>query len=566
MKYFYSLKKLSKTSLSVFVLATALVLGIYACKKPTDGINLIVDTNTLSKAPVLVQFVNANPNSTTPLPNFTISITGPGAGLVQIDGGGTTFTATNGFLPLSLTKDASPSAANPVTFNVYVTAPGFAPVSKTITITKDSIMNTIVPIVEYANPTDGSSSLSNSASLTNNSISSSTSFKTTATATIAQTATLTMAAGTQPLDASGNVITASNLTATVVQFSASNPAAASSSAGTLTATDVVGPGGTVLPGETNFVNAGMLSINVMADNTPVKKFSKPVQVSIDLPAGYINFDTGNPVAAGDMIPLWSQNEQTGQMTYEGTATVVNGANGLSASFSITHLTNWSVQYYYYYNPKNPSLTHNACSSALTLNFHPSTVNPNGTYYVTRALANGQVIAYKLYRPSIDGASIKFYNQPTTTTSKINVYDAGYNLVGTSTALASCATSVDVNYTTPAAPDFVTVTLKISAKCTNKDVVAYPSGWFYINDSNTKQSSAVYLLNGQIKGGSTKMINTHLYTLSTYYSGKTYTSGAFVLNKTAFTLPTLVGLNGKTTFDATTNSLNITADFTLTDCK
>jgi hypothetical protein len=587
MKKIYQIKKTSKLGLSVFILAAALVLGIYACKKPNDGVNIIVDTGLLSRSPTLVHFINANPTSTTAMPTqFTVSITGPGAKYVQIDGGGTDFKTSNGYLPLSLTRAAEPSATNPITFNVYASVPGYAPISKTITIVKDTVSSSLVQMVEYANPVDGSSALVKATSLTGGTAPA-TVLKTNTTATLGQTATLSIPAGTQMLDASGAVINASTLSSSVIQYGTSNPASAFSTPGSLTATNAIGPNGTVLPGETNFVTAGMLAINMTADNTPVKKFSKPVQVSIDLPAGYINFNTGNAVVAGDVIPLWSQDEATGQWTYEGTATVSAGSGTLVATFSINHLSYWNLDYYYYYNPYYPQYWYNVCSQGVTFRFHPSTTNISGYYYLLWTTSNGNYIGAKYYYPQYEGSTVTTLRSPLLANTKMYVYDSSFKLVGSSSNITSwCGSTVDVNYTTPPPPDYVNITMDITAYCTNKQVVALPSGWFYIYDATTYQYYEIYVYNGTIynyayngtsyvysassntgkTNGVAKLINGHTYYFSTYIYGVTYTTGSFVLNKNNVTIPKANGLSGTATYNAATNSIKIAASFTITTCK
>ena len=82
-----------------------------------------------------------------------------------------------------------------------------------------------------------------------------------------------------------------------------------------------------------------------AGNTTVKSFSKPLTANLELAKTQTNYTTGKLVVAGDTIPLWSQNENTGQWKYEGVANVVKNTDGnLAASFKITHLSNWALLY------------------------------------------------------------------------------------------------------------------------------------------------------------------------------------------------------------------------------
>ncbi len=95
------------------IIALLLVFAIAGCKKPNDHISLNVNESTLTKAPVMIHFVNANLSSTVQPGDFNVTISGKDAGLVQMDGGTTSnFQTSHGFLPLSLISTAAPSATS----------------------------------------------------------------------------------------------------------------------------------------------------------------------------------------------------------------------------------------------------------------------------------------------------------------------------------------------------------------------------------------------------------------------------------------------------------------------
>jgi len=586
MKKFYQTKTITKTAVLIFVVALSVAAGFYACTKPTEGIDIIVNTSSLEKAPTLIQFVNANPNSTTALPStFTATITGSGAQYVQISGGGQNFVVNNGLLPISLTKEATPSPATPVTFNVYASVPGFAPVSQTFSIVGDVVSQVSFPLVEYANIPAGTSVLTTSTAL-NSGVSPAVKLTTTTNANLSENATLSIPAGTQMLDANGAVINAGALNATVVQYGTSSPTLAASFPGGLNPVNVIGADKNPIPGGVNFVSAGLLGINMMAGTTPVKSFSQPLQMTVELQSGLINFMTGNPVQAGETIPVWSLDETTGQWKSDGTATVAIDGNGkLAATTSVAHLSWWNIDWYY----QRPN--YNTVSHSFTINIIPSALPWSGTYEVQLQTANGNYLAgFHTYHPQTDffQSEIAFIlgqtrsgfatiagkygfsigSVPNISSAKVVIYDANGKKVAESPLFNLTVTnSVDVNLTAPTPPD-LTLTFDITATCLNKPAKVYPSGWFTLTDVTTKTSANVYFTSGH----TTVTLKTgDQYTLSTNYSGTVYTSAVTTLGKSDFTIggsATTQGaaLTGVAKYTVATNTLAVTASITLANCN
>src|SRR4051812_9056025 len=112
-----------KKNIFSLIIGCGLLLAFAGCKNPADDINLVVNTASVFKAPVLVHFTNANTTSTTAPSDFSVVISGKDAALVQMGSGETDFKALHGFLPLALKASAAPSNANPITFNIYAEVP-----------------------------------------------------------------------------------------------------------------------------------------------------------------------------------------------------------------------------------------------------------------------------------------------------------------------------------------------------------------------------------------------------------------------------------------------------------
>ncbi len=316
------------------------------CKKPTDGVSLIINLKSLVKAPTLVAFINASGKAGSSLPSsFAVTIGGPDAELVQTDIGKHNFVVSNGLLAISLSKDAAPSVSKPVTFSINANIPGYAPVSRTITISYDSLYVQTIPVFDINNPVQGLSSLSATTNLSSNITNISTLLSTILSDASSKPASITIDAGTQFFDISANSINASSLQTNLAYAGLLNNISAILSSAGLQTNNAIGTNGTLINGMVNFKSAALLNINMTAGNTTVKSFSKPLTANLELAKTQTNYTTGKLVVAGDTIPLWSQNENTGQWKYEGVANVVKNTDGnLAASFKITHLSNWALLY------------------------------------------------------------------------------------------------------------------------------------------------------------------------------------------------------------------------------
>jgi hypothetical protein len=367
------INKYLKSFLSYFLIGFVFLSN---CKKPTEGINLIINTSSLSKAPNLITFINANSLNGTPLPaSFNITIGGPNASLVQASGGKTTFTVINGILPISLTKDAFPSSSNPVIFSINANLPGFQPMSTNISISDDVVYSRTIQLIETSNPPTGVSSITKTIALTNNATYALITIKTdTNTSANSKAATLTLVQGTQFMDASKNIIKATSLQATLVHSGLNNNVSSVLNPRDLNTIKVSG-----VNDYASFKTVGMLDINIQANNSAeVKSFTKPIVDSMELAKNQINYTTGKMIAVGDTIPLYNEDKTTQVWTYMGTANVVlNQNNNLTATFQATNTGLWGLL-----NHVQPSITIDYIPAILNFTFTCSdkniTISPDCT--------------------------------------------------------------------------------------------------------------------------------------------------------------------------------------------
>lgn len=553
--------KLFSRSAFAAISAILLLFVINACKKPTEDIDIIVNTSSLSQSPVLLEFVNASSSSTTDLPSsFTATISGAGASLVQIDGGGTNFKVTNGMLPLSLNKNARPTASAPVVYNVYVEVPGFVPVSKTIKVTNANPSLVVIPMVEYAKPAKGAAAVVKQTALTAGT-SAAVTVNTTTNATTTETSAISIASGTQLLDANSAVINSTQLKSNVVYFGTGNSESLNAFPGGFNIANAIGPNGQAIANGTSFVTAGLLSINMVAGSTDVKGFSKPVTLNMEINSNLVNPQTKQLVKVGDVIPVWSLNEETGVWKYERTTTISTNTNGkLAVSFPITHLSSWSANWY----GAN-------CSSSLTVTVRvPNTTQElNGDYLIALTTANNQQVSTLATSKIQEGFKTVLSDLPSDAGDlKVIVYSRNGNdltKLGESATFSPCGQgAVDVTLSPQNVSDNVKTNVKIVAKCSTKQVVAYPTAWLTLKNTTTGQTTSIYMSDGM---ATANLVNGNSYSITTIFAGKTYSSAAFMLNKSAgVTIPSVNGLSGLTHYDASTNTVSVDATFILTDCN
>lgn len=596
--------KITKSKIAFLSLSIGLLL-FSGCKRPDEGLDVIINVGTLVKAPVLVKFSNANKTVTTQIPDFDVTITGQDSALVQMDGGGRKFVVSHGFLPLTMTSKAVPSKTKPLTFNVTANPAGFAPVTRTIEISSDTTSIIELDLVQYSNPPKGTSALVSSLTLKAG-VMSATTIKTPSNSTMPESATLTIQEGTQIRDAKGSLINANSLQYSIVQYSANTPSNLAAFPGGLEAPLALDDRGKPIPGGVKFITAGLLAINMTANNITVKSFSKPISMSIDLPAITDNYNTGKTIAVGDTIPLWSYNENFGVWSKEGVATVYRNTDGkLAAKAEISHLSYWNLDWYY-----------GTYIGNLSINFKPTNVTNNwyGYYSVVLQSPNGSPYASTSYMPQYDqyqqeyrytynyywGYWPYFYNYypwysysnytiygkygfgmmrlPYTTQAKVVVYDVNnnYQKVGESNVFNPMTVgSINMNVTSPGPPDYVKVYFNMKGNCSNKRIDFLPSGWFYLYDYNNQEYTYVYIYDGKVYnystdnnsttgqvttgrngvGGSIQMINGHRYYLETYTNGRWY-SNNFSFRKSDFTIPSANGLSGVAKYSSSTNSMTI----------
>jgi len=559
MKFFYQTNAVAKTAIAVLILTVTINVGFYACKKPTEGINLLVNVESLSPAPTLISFVNADSTSVNQPGDFPVTITGPDAGLVQLISGGTSFSASHGMLAISLVNGTVPTVAKPVTFTLTAQVAGFAPFIQNISLTSTDPAYYLVKALDYNTSAAGTTLLKATNALTGGTLSGATTLTVPKNAGMTENATVTFTAGTQMQDANKAPINAGTLTSNIVQLGLANNALTDDFPGGLTAPNALDQNGVAIAGGVNFVPAGLISIAMTADGTPVKNFSKPVNVSLVLNSNLNNFATGAALKVGDVIPYWSQNDNTGQWKYEGNTTVaLDASNQLTVNMPITHLSNYMAGWFWTATSTNGA-TFTTCGNNLAVTLNTADVNfKGGNYTVYLLSAYGSVVAVQKGGDLHNGSTVTFKNTPNMAQAKVAVYYKGKS-VAVSQLFATCSTStlsILVPTATTAFADPINVAVNVTGVCGSKAISVLPSAPFqlYQQIAGSQAFQPVGVINVVNGKASSQLDNNVTYYLSTYYNKTYYQTGNFSVKKAAIVIPSTTGLQVTSTYDASTNTL------------
>jgi hypothetical protein len=376
------------------------------------------------------------------------------------------------------------------------------------------------------------------------------------------------------LDVNGSAINATQLSSNIVDYSAVSSTSYASFPGGFSPSNIVDEGGNPVNGghPVNFVSAGLISIKMTAGATPVRHFSKPLSVSMKLDPNTTNLTTGANIQAGDVVPLWSLTEETGQWRSEGNITITaDGSGDLVANFQTTHLCCFNLDWYWY----------STCNVPLKITFH-CTPGRAGIYEVYIVTPNNQYLAGAHSTYVANGQSIVFPYLPEIAQCKVIIsnFTPALTLLGQTTLFNPCIQgAIDCDFTAPPASVFMNVTLKITARCSNQNVNILPSGWFYIHDDSDVPNTfyrwvRVYVSNGVITylygipvsgisgAYNITLVRNHKYHICTNTDGTWYQSSEFTMASKNFTYSNSSGLSCNGIYDIGSNSMNITATYSV----
>lgn len=132
----------------------ALVLFSVACKKPTDNIKVVVDTDII-KYTALIQVTDAANGVSVPT-NATLTIGGNNANDIYEISGKKQFKLTNGIITIGPDPDGAPTADKSSSCSVQISAPGYNTITKTVIFTADKKQQLLsIALVKLGSPVTG---------------------------------------------------------------------------------------------------------------------------------------------------------------------------------------------------------------------------------------------------------------------------------------------------------------------------------------------------------------------------------------------------------------------------
>jgi hypothetical protein len=380
----------AKAIIFIIICATSIT-----CKKPNEGVSLNINAD-ITKYSVLVTVSDAQDDTKTPA-NISMVIEGVDAEAIYESGGTKKFEFGDGKITLISKPSAVVSDNDPLKFKIVIAAEGYLPVNYPVTINPDQNQQMIeISLVSKSNPPAGVTSATASFSLNNGAMATNGTITTPLENDKTENAQITIPANTKFYDKNGTQITGGNLSAEVLHFDSKSVESLNSYPGSFVAEDAILADGS--KENITFVTAGFVSVDMKIGSSPVKKFDKPVTISMGVSNDVINPETGMTAKEGDIMPIWSYEVSDGQWKFEKNATIVKVNGVLTVSFTTDHLTWFNMDYY------SRSCTQSA-------RFRINTNGNSGMYYFEYYLENQPYPFYTREMYVTDRMEFGYYRIP-----------------------------------------------------------------------------------------------------------------------------------------------------------
>jgi len=340
--------------LCLFIALVGSLFIFQSCDNPFEGVTTIL-TNIKIDHSVSVQIMDANPDAANPYtakPTVTLGGDAVVNGLIYSTDGKLLTTASgsatvvNNTVNLAVRPFTTISKSKPLRFFIKAEAANYITNTKEIVITSlDSLQFLKLPLLKISKLPEGVAVKTTKTSavageLTKDFVVNVTS-KAPGTSTTETVATATFPASTVFIDANNSVITtAGDFNISVFNYSAETPAAISSLPGGLQAST------TTAADLSTIILAGAVDITANIGGTAIKSFDTPIPFEIKLSEGVFNPISQTAITAGDILPVWSKDENSVVWKREGEATIENdpATGGLKVTIQVSHLSTWMVAY------------------------------------------------------------------------------------------------------------------------------------------------------------------------------------------------------------------------------
>ncbi|HLS95737.1 MAG TPA: hypothetical protein VK017_09275 [Sphingobacterium sp.] len=457
--------------LAIYTMAVALLGSAASCESPLKDFNLQISTEVIQHYATL-KVVDANGQN---ISGVTVTLVSGDTQDIYNMSGYKDFKLTDNLITFGVDPKRTPTASQPIRFRVRFAAAGY--ITQEVPVAITDVSSGIQTIV-LARPTevpDGAEEVIENVDLN-------TDGSTAAVATIEVPSavgggdmTLTIPAGTQFRDASGNVITGTTVQISVMSIDADNgDAVVLLPGGDLRADQVVLADGSTVAG--TFSPAAVADIKMLVNGIAVKEFSQPIAVSMPVKASYVSPIDGQALAAGKVFQIFS-NSTDGIWRFEQNSTVTGSAgSGFRVAFPISHLS--------FYMAAEFGV---ACSEARVVTFSGDWMSNSSTYpIVVETLWGGRVIATGEYSINENNASISLTDVPATGASIVIRNSNGHILE--QAPLAACGQTTSVRLPNPGDATGTTSTLQLYVRCPDKTdpITLLPTFQMFYRESGTAE--------------------------------------------------------------------------------
>jgi hypothetical protein len=479
-----------------------------------DGVNLNINTD-IFQVPVAFYFGDANPDMGGDAPeNLSITIAGPDKDLIYSTDGRRELKPVAGFLEIGLDKAVQITEDDPLELTVIAEAPGYVKTVQNITLYDTAYQFIPVNMVGLNAPPKGVSLQLGTTAADADGVMQDTAFTTPMVAGKEEMASVKLKQGTKVMNANGDVLTG-NIEVQLVHFDNRSDESLAAFPGGFTATNVVDENGNEME-PVEFVTAGFVALDMFVGNDEVTDFSEPVEVEVGINPETIDPATGQQVKEGDIIPIWSLDDNTGQWTHEGEAVVEKDANGdLTATMLITHLSWWNFDYFY-----NSCRWYEPVSLVIESDYNNYYDAPylRGQLYDANT---GRRFSYRRYFRATNGSVIRMYNIPKNRNLYMEVSE-GNQVIYTSpqfTTICNSTTVLDMKTFEPPSPLIIDVRFSGLCQGAGPDIIIQPDATIYFRQGNQFWEPLA-----QVEGGrfsTSRLFRGEVYDFRLVYAGRTY---------------------------------------------
>ncbi len=497
----------------------AILLGLgflISCSDPTENFGLKLNTDFIAYS-AMIEFVDpADPNKF--IENVEVTIEGPDAAHILESGATKNFTVTQGRIQLALNPRRIVTAENPVSYRIVAKAPGYLPINAEAYFGLGENQQVLtLNMIDVANPPAGVANTTTNESITGGITTAPIQIGVNATGVKKTGASVNIPTGTEMRDANGALISGGTLEVSLTHFDAEGGDASTRSfPGGFTPTNVIGRNGQ--REDIYFNTAGFASIDMNVGGTPVKQFSQPISVNMEIDATTMNMYTGTAIKAGDTIPIWSYDVATATWAYEKTGTVITNGSKLEMVFTTTHLSWYNIDF------KGPRCSFWNANGKVTVAMPGfDQTNAENLYCDLVFTSNNQSVSQfssKLQR-LYNGQEFNFYNAPSADCKFIvrdgsSWYNKG-NIIAESNSFNPCSGSATITINrTP--PPVINITLE--GTCTdNSNLTLKPSFYVYYREKNSGAwwSYLTYVRKGEASTSKLELNKT--YEFRVWYNGE-----------------------------------------------